>query len=437
MKKYYYITSIGTLTIIGLQLIYLHSLYTNYSKSIYRQANEILLMALDKEFKLRKNPPQPKRENSKLNIESFHLDIDQAKNRLKGGTTADVLQQLRQDFAIGRGLTLQMSLLDSIYSSEVNAAFYYSLILYDKAKQPIELQGRQDTLAVDYSSKLHPIGTHGYEYVQVKVSIPFIGFIEKEAWPLLLSIIFMMTTSLSLIFLIAVIRRKTKLLNKQEESVNGTIHDLKAPLNSAITLMSYLAMHEKQSSTQKIIELSSQNLKHLIYNIDSLLIIARKNRKKLIINKSIVNVVDLMKYVKVQLDILYQDKPHKILIENPDEETIIANLDKMYIENVLCNLVENALKYADNGVNINMKVVLTSQTLILSVSDNGWGISPSDQKKIFNPFFQVKQSLNNYKKGYGIGLTQAKHIIDEHGGKIKVKSELGKGSCFTVIIPIE
>lgn len=437
MKKYYYITCIATLAIICLQLIYIQSLYANYCKELHQKAEETLIFSLDKEFYQRKGEAKSnKNETSELRIESFHLDLEGAKNRMNGSPTGDVLQQIRQDFAIERGLTLQLPLLDSIYSSMTNHLFTYSLVLYDKDKQPIEVAGMQDTSSVDFSSEFYPIGTHGYQYIQVKSSVPLIHFIKKEVWALFLSIACMIIACFALLFQIIVIRRKTNLLSRQEESVNGTIHDLKAPLNSAITLMSYLAVNEKEQAVRQIIRLSSQNLKHLLSNIDSLLIIARRNRKRLVLSKTDVDIAEMMEQVKTEMDILYQEKPHQIMIETPDNSSVFASVDRMYMENVLRNLVENAIKYADDGVNVVIKAELIDHLLQLSVSDDGWGISQNNLKRIFTPFFQVNQAHNQPKKGYGIGLTQAKFIVEEHGGKIRVQSELKKGSCFTVVIPL-
>lgn len=436
MKKYYYITCIATLAIIGLQLIYIHNLYVNYCRILHQTAEETLIVSLDKEFYLRKKEDKPnKNKVSELQIESFHLDLDSAKDRMHGSPTGDVLQQIRQDFAIERGLTLQLSLLDSIYSSEVNHCLNYSLVLYDKTKKPIDIAGIQDTLSADFSSKLYPIGTHGYQYIQVKLSIPLSPFVKKEAWTLLLSIVFMATACIAILFQFLIIRKKTNLLNKQEESVNGTIHDLKTPLNSAITVMSYLAITIKEQSVQPIISLSTQNLKHLVSNIDSLLIIARNNRKKLVLKRSNVDIVELMKQIKIELGILYQEKPHSITINPSGDSSIFTFVDSMYIENVLRNLLENAIKYADNGVKIVISAEQDNHFLRISVSDNGWGISQKNLKKIFDPFFQVNQEHHSQKKGHGIGLTQAKYIVEEHGGKIQVRSELKKGSCFMITIP--
>lgn len=240
----------------------------------------------------------------------------------------------------------------------------------------------------------------------------------------------MPTACIAILFQFLIIRKKTNLLNKQEESVNGTIHDLKTPLNSAITVMSYLAMSIKEQSVQPIISLSTQNLKHLVSNIDSLLIIVRNNRKKLVLKRSNIDIVELMKQIKIELDILYQEKPHLITIRPSGNSSIFTFVDSMYIENVLRNLLENAIKYADNGVKIVISAEQDNHFLRISVSDNGWGISQKNLKKIFDPFFQVNQEHHSQKKGYGIGLTQAKYIVEEHGGKIQVRSEFKKGKSY-------
>lgn len=109
------------------------------------------------------------------------MDLSEAKDRMHGSPTGDVLQQIRQDFAFERGLTLQLPLLDSIYSSEINHRLNYSLVLYDKTKKPIDIAGIQDTLSADFSSGLYPIGTHGYQYIQVKLSIPLSPFVKKRS----------------------------------------------------------------------------------------------------------------------------------------------------------------------------------------------------------------------------------------------------------------
>lgn len=136
------------------------------------------------------------------------------------------------------------------------------------------------------------------------------------------------------------------------------------------------------------------------------------------------------------MDALYRVKPHHIKIVNELPESLRILADGMYIENVIRNLVENALKYSDDGVMVRIILYVASNMLQVSVQDNGWGIAPEYQKKLFQQFYQVPREEERIRKGYGIGLAQSKYIIDEHKGMIKVESDEGKGSIFTFAIPL-
>lgn len=99
------------------------------------------------------------------------------------------------------------------------------------------------------------------------------------------------------------------------------------------------------------------------------------------------------------------------------------------------NLIENALKYADDGVKIQIEITRISQGIQIKVKDNGWGIAPKYQKKLFNQYYQVPREALRMRKGYGIGLAYVRHIIRAHGGKIQFKSRENEGSVFTFYIP--
>ena len=120
--------------------------------------------------------------------------------------------------------------------------------------------------------------------------------------------------------------------------------------------------------------------------------------------------------------------------ESPNIECLA---DQLYIENAIKNLIENALKYSNDGVKIQIKIVEISQGIQIEVKDNGWGIAPQHQKKLFTQFYQVPRDEDKLRRGYGIGLAQAKYIIEEHQGEIKVSSEENKGSLFTFTVPLQ
>ena len=98
--------------------------------------------------------------------------------------------------------------------------------------------------------------------------------------------------------------------------------------------------------------------------------------------------------------------------------------------------MENALKYSDDGVQIIIRISKKETQAIFTVKDNGWGIAPKYQKKIFTQFFQVPREQMAHQRGYGIGLAYTKYIIEAHGGSISVESIPGKGSIFICKFPL-
>lgn len=117
--------------------------------------------------------------------------------------------------------------------------------------------------------------------------------------------------------------------------------------------------------------------------------------------------------------------------ESPNIECLA---DQLYIENTIKNLIENALKYSNDGVKIQIKIVEISQGIQIEVKDNGWGIAHKYQKKIFSQYYQVPRETSQIQKGYGIGLSYVKYIIQAHGGKIRLRSRENEGSTFTFYI---
>jgi signal transduction histidine kinase len=113
-----------------------------------------------------------------------------------------------------------------------------------------------------------------------------------------------------------------------------------------------------------------------------------------------------------------------------------ASGDERRITQVLLNLVGNAIKFTDSG-EVRIDVAATDGALEVSVADTGPGIAATDQEKIFEEFRQAEGSITQKKGGTGLGLAIAKKIVELHGGKIWVESEVGRGSTFTFTLPLK
>jgi K+-sensing histidine kinase KdpD len=154
------------------------------------------------------------------------------------------------------------------------------------------------------------------------------------------------------------------------------------------------------------------------------------------LQKKETDLVQLVKLAKESLSATYTGKPHLICIEN-EQIPVMLEVDALYITNVLRNLIENALKYSDDGVEIRIRIRQDKIHTCLEVEDNGWGIERKYHRKIFEQYFQVPNDKEVRRRGYGIGLAFTYYIMEAHGGSIRVKSELGKGSTFTCVFPMK
>ncbi|MBV3499693.1 HAMP domain-containing histidine kinase [Phocaeicola massiliensis] len=457
MKKYYYITLVAIVATVCLQVSYINSLYNRYVDEKIIGIEDIVQKLSTRERIIRdalrvgvkpKERPRIMRKHishmTQEEIDSLRrlpggadtIDVIAAQKAGIGGTAGEIVDQLMQDLLLKSGFPLNLNTLDSLWrASDSIVRHPHQFFLYDKDTVMISSVGDLESHTPDYVSQLHPIGTKGLQYLQIKADIPMSHFLRHQLWTLALSACMMLLVLLCLFFQLTAIRRKEALLRKREMTINGTIHDLKSPLNSVITMMGWLKQTAPDKETKEMLETSKAGVRRLISNIEALLMTARMDRHQVVLNKSLIDVPEMAEGVKKELSCLYPGKPHTICIINELPAGLQVMADGMYIENVIRNLMENALKYSDAGVRIEVSLSIVNERLRVSVKDNGWGIAPCHQKKLFTQFYRVPRSEEQQQKGYGIGLAQSQYIINEHGGEIMVKSAEGEGSTFTFIIP--
>ncbi|NWG29659.1 MAG: HAMP domain-containing histidine kinase [Ignavibacteriaceae bacterium] len=119
-----------------------------------------------------------------------------------------------------------------------------------------------------------------------------------------------------------------------------------------------------------------------------------------------------------------------------DETIPIIKIDEEAVSEAIVNLVDNAVKYSDSNKEITIRTGLEGAFAFVEVEDKGIGILEKDQKKVFEKFFRVSSGNIHSVKGSGLGLSIVKHIVDAHNGKIELNSEIGKGSKFRLLFPL-
>ncbi|WP_343565847.1 ATP-binding protein [Sphingobacterium sp.] len=224
---------------------------------------------------------------------------------------------------------------------------------------------------------------------------------------------------------------------KKLDFISIASHELKTPLTSLIAYIQLLLAREQSLSSEKRLQYlhqSNEQATRMRALIEGFLNVSQLNEGKLVLHKNTFRIHALIDYIRN----IYSLKPVKHFIHytgaTQSKQEIIADRDK--IEQVIINFIDNAIKYAPNNSTIIMNVLVDNDNFIVKVSDQGKGISDKHQKQIFNKFFRVNDSTDNYASGFGIGLFICREIIQKHQGKIGVDSTLGEGSTFWFKIPV-
>lgn len=162
-------------------------------------------------------------------------------------------------------------------------------------------------------------------------------------------------------------------------SVNGIVHDLKSPLNALVTLTGWLMETESDLRKKELMAEVIKRAGHQAAQIESILVCARGAAQPIVLNKTEINPEEIVQAAIDDICVELKAKPHSIEVIN-EASGLTCLGDRGYLENVMKNLIENALKYADDGVKIQIEITRISQGIQIKVKDNGWGIAPKYQK---------------------------------------------------------
>lgn len=222
----------------------------------------------------------------------------------------------------------------------------------------------------------------------------------------------------------------------QRDFVNNFTHEFKTPLaviKIASDVLQQKNIVEKPDRLNNYAGIISEQTSHLQAQVQRLLEIAYTDRSSLPLEKENFDVNLLIREAINDLQPLIEQRNATIHTRFSIPE-ITVRADKSYLRLCFINLIENAIKYAQQPV-IEIETGIVGANLVASVKDNGVGIAPEHQKKIFDRFYRITQGELHTVKGFGLGLNFVKKVIDTHNGKIELDSEPGKGSRFTITLP--
>jgi len=221
-----------------------------------------------------------------------------------------------------------------------------------------------------------------------------------------------------------------KLNEAKTEFYSNITHEFRTPLTVIMGLANLIKDHPREK------ELIQKNGQEVLNLVQQLLEISKAQSGALHLKLIDDNVILYLEYLIDSFHPLAQEKNLALDFYHEEEEIIMA-FDREKLRFILNNLLTNAIKFTPNGGKIDVVARRESNELVLSVSDNGLGLSPSEAEKVFDRYYQVKEKRNAEQSGQGIGLALVKELVELLKGSIRVKSTKKLGSTFTVRFPLQ
>jgi signal transduction histidine kinase len=233
--------------------------------------------------------------------------------------------------------------------------------------------------------------------------------------------------------------RAMKLSEMKSDFVSNVSHELRTPLASIRVFAELLKLGRPQTARKiqeygEFIEAESRRLSRLI---DNILDFSKIESGRKIYHFGPADVRSVVQGALRTFEVRLRQDGYSLILEEPAAPLPTLQIDADAIAQAVSNLLDNAVKYSRDSKEIVVTVSLETDAVVISVRDHGIGIARDEQRKIFERFHRVGTSLVHDVKGSGLGLSIVHHIVQAHRGSVSVKSEPGRGSTFTIRLPVQ
>jgi two-component system phosphate regulon sensor histidine kinase PhoR len=267
-------------------------------------------------------------------------------------------------------------------------------------------------------------------------------FILKSSWFMLTgSLVVILTIIAGYYYTFSTILEQKKISLIKNDFINNMTHEFKTPISTislACDVLSDKSIAISQNKLDKYLKVISDENKRLSLLVENVLQTAILEKGKINLNFEKIEINHLIESAITNLKLQLAKKEAAVHTNFYKDEVYIEG-DKVHLTNVINNLIDNALKYSslNRTIEIKIKTQVIPQGVVLEIEDNGIGISKDNQKRIFENLYRVPTGNIHNVKGFGLGLSYVKAIIEKHFGSISVYSDIDKGSCFRVFLPFQ
>ena len=275
----------------------------------------------------------------------------------------------------------------------------------------------------------------------VKVHFPDMSsYIFSSVRFMIPAVIFTLVLLITFIFTIFVIFRQKRYTEIKNDFINNMTHELKTPISS-ISLAAQMLNDESVTKSPSMMKhlgtVIGDESRRLRFLVEKVLQMSMFDRQTASFKKKELDLNELLEQTASTFSLRVEHTGGKITTEIEAVDSAIY-VDEVHFQNAITNLMDNAVKYRkpDQPIDIHIHTWNESGHLLFSISDNGLGIKKENVKKIFDKFYRVHTGNVHDVKGFGLGLAYVKKIINLHDGDIRCESDYGKGTKFTVTLPV-
>lgn len=232
--------------------------------------------------------------------------------------------------------------------------------------------------------------------------------------------------------------RQKQISEMKTDFINNMTHEFKTPIatiNLALDAIINPKIIGEKEKVKRYVKMIRDENKRMHAQVENVLRISKLEKNQLDVSKIQVDVHDIIDEAITHVDLIVKNKGGYIKMKlKADSTEILA--DEFHFTNVIVNMMDNAIKYSDEGPKIDILTENTPKNIIIKIRDQGIGMTKNVQKKVFKKFYREERGNIHNVKGHGLGLSYVKKIIEIHQGEIYVESEKGVGSIFTIKLPL-
>ncbi len=273
----------------------------------------------------------------------------------------------------------------------------------------------------------------------------FVSFPRKEKYILAtISNILIFAAVFILIIILAFASALYQLLRQKQISeiktdfINNMTHEFKTPIatiNLALDAIKNPKIINDQEKVLRYTDMIRQENKRMHGQVENVLRISKLEKNQLDLTSKVIDIHEVIEEAVTHVDLIVKDKGGFINV-NLNAKQLEVMASKFHLTNVVVNMLDNAIKYTNESPKIDISTNNAGRNIIIKVKDQGIGMSKSVQKNVFDKFYREQKGNIHDVKGHGLGLSYVKKIVEHHHGSVYVESEKGKGSTFTVKLPL-